>query len=194
MLKVQSFITSKSVAIFDTIKGANNAKRLKIESKDIAQLKSLSKFANSLNIAPLHSKHPLRQISLKLKNEITKYETATQVEVILFSIIVSFGNWFLGQFLDLIEKYTDTETSIINFSEVVLEDEENQLSDVEMWRLQSFTRLLNLKYYIHSLKDAIKTGELSPSKLSSSVAMLLIDTSLLGSGAERVSSIVLQYY
>jgi hypothetical protein len=100
----------------------------------------------------------------------------------------------LGQFLDLIEKYTDTETSIINFSEVVLEDEENQLSDVEMWRLQSFTRLLNLKYYIHSLKDAIKTGELSPSKLSSSVAMLLIDTSLLGSGAERVSSIVLQYY
>jgi hypothetical protein len=70
-----------------------------------------------------------------------------------------------------------------------------KLEDVEEFRMSnplsidflSTLRIENLNSYFRSLKKSIESGHLPPNKFQLMNVLTLIDTTLLGSGAERVS-------
>lgn len=68
--------------LFEIIKGSKSKKLQLLEEKDTFYGKCFSVLADSLNSPPLNTQHPLRSISKSFKNELIKYQTASNLEVI----------------------------------------------------------------------------------------------------------------
>ena len=63
-------------SLIDRFKGLP---RIELQTKDMAQINKIEKLAAGLNIAPLHTSHPLRSIAQKLKSDLQKLESNASV-------------------------------------------------------------------------------------------------------------------
>ena len=78
---LQRFKKVKISNLFEFLKGSKSKKLQQIEEKDSFLGTSFSILADSLNSPPLQRKHPLHSLSKSFKNEIIKYQTASDMEV-----------------------------------------------------------------------------------------------------------------
>lgn len=154
-----------------------------MEEKEFALFQSMSFLADGLNQPPLHTSHPLRPFAQSLKNHIIKYKTGTQLEVKLFEALDN-----MVQFLDLVINFSEKEK--LKHQERFTRNKFSEASDPKILKdiapeFQYALRIENLNLYFRSLKKS--ADSLGPKKLQLINLLALIDATLLGSGAERVS-------
>ncbi len=80
------------------------------------------------------------------------------------------------------KQYGQIFTNIkLNENNRIVQGDENYI------RFQTALRIENLKSYFQSIQKAVESGDIPTEKLNHSNLLNLIDATLLGSGAERVS-------
>lgn len=169
-----------------------------LQDKDISKLRTLSLLMESLDKPPLHTTHPLRDISSELKLKVESNDQGSFLK-----------NMFkLEEFL---EERVEREKTV--YADFPLESEETALETDNYMKMQTALRLTNLQYYCKNLKEISRNEELAHADSTairlnlqyysknlkeislneelahadSMDAKHVIDYFLLGSGAERTA-------
>lgn len=182
-MKLRSMPKLRVDGLLERVKGRKSEKVKLMEEKEFALFQSMSFLADGLNQPPLHTSHPLRPFAQSLKNHLIKYKTGTQLEVKLFEALDN-----MVQFLDLVINFSEKEK--LKHQERFTRNKFSEASDPKILKdiapeFQYALRIENLNLYFRSLKKS--ADSLGPKKLQLINLLALIDATLLGSGAERVS-------
>jgi hypothetical protein len=144
-----------------------------LQDKDISNLRTLSSLMESLEKSPFQVDHPLRNISKQLKDKIQANDQGS----------------FLKNMIRLEEYLEEDSEQIKNiFKDYPIDDESSALAPDKYMQMQTSLRLVNLQYYCKNMKEISEhSEELVHHTVSSDHAKHVIDTFLLGTGAERTS-------
>mgnify|MGYP003385145013 FL=1 len=146
-----------------------------LQDKDISKLRTLSSLMESLEKPPLHINHPLQDISKQLKHKLKSHDQGS----------------FLKNIIKL-EEFLEEDSARIKeiFKDYPLDDEAIALAPEKYAQFQTSLRLVNLQYYCKNLKESSQYGEQQGADaVGPEHAKYVIDSFLLGSGAERTAGI-----
>lgn len=151
--------------------------RLLQQEEEISRLRALSSLFSSLDSPPLDHSHPLRAISLQVKERVGTNELGTQQMSFLEKI---------KRVEEVLSEREEENRKV--FESYPLSEKDTENTKQKYTELQTSLRLINLQYYCKNLLEMKQSDQDAlPLKVPPSHVKFIIDSFLLGTGAERVS-------